>query len=152
MALKLKITNGMQILPAVYNALGKAFDASPTSLGYLTLSRALVQAFASPIGGIAGEILLTRTQNSKFVAKVGLSRTLKPTASCTEPSLLVLLCLSRTHVACRNICIAMLCRALLQQDTCHGGRLLAVGPHDSQLWALQLSFAGDLFLGHEWHR
>ncbi|CAL5229213.1 g12496 [Coccomyxa viridis] len=43
-----------QILPAVYNALGKAFDASPTSLGYLTLSRALVQAFASPIGGIAG--------------------------------------------------------------------------------------------------
>jgi hypothetical protein len=45
-----------QILPAVYNALGKAFNASPTELGYLTLSRALVQAFASPIGGIAGEV------------------------------------------------------------------------------------------------
>lgn len=46
----------MQILPALYNALGKAFDASPTELGYLTLSRALVQAFASPLGGIAGEV------------------------------------------------------------------------------------------------
>lgn len=46
-----------QILPALYNALGKAFDATPTELGYLTLSRALVQAFASPLGGIAGAVI-----------------------------------------------------------------------------------------------
>ncbi|CAL8464837.1 g4372 [Coccomyxa elongata] len=46
-----------QILPALYNALGKAFDASPTELGYLTLSRALVQAFASPLGGVAGHYM-----------------------------------------------------------------------------------------------
>lgn len=43
-----------QILPAVYAEIGKAFVATPTQLGYLTLSRALVQAFASPFGGIAG--------------------------------------------------------------------------------------------------
>lgn len=43
-----------QILPAVYAEIGKAFQATPTKLGYLTLSRALVQAFASPIGGLAG--------------------------------------------------------------------------------------------------
>ncbi|EIE22835.1 MFS general substrate transporter [Coccomyxa subellipsoidea C-169] len=46
-----------QILPALYNALGKAFDASPTELGYLTLSRALVQACASPLGGVAGHYM-----------------------------------------------------------------------------------------------
>ncbi len=44
----------VQILPALYNALGKAFNASPTELGYLTLARALVQALSSPLGGIAG--------------------------------------------------------------------------------------------------
>lgn len=43
-----------QILPAVYSEIGAAFSASPLQLGYLTLSRALVQAFASPLGGIAG--------------------------------------------------------------------------------------------------
>lgn len=43
-----------QILPAVYIEIGKAFTATPTQLGYLTLSRAIVQAFSSPFGGIAG--------------------------------------------------------------------------------------------------
>ena len=44
-----------QILPAVYAEIGSAFKATPIQLGYLTLSRALVQAFASPLGGIAGD-------------------------------------------------------------------------------------------------
>ena len=45
-----------QILPAVYSEIGRAFQATPTQLGYLTLSRAMVQAFSSPLGGIAGEL------------------------------------------------------------------------------------------------
>ena len=43
-----------QLLPAVYNFVAAAFDASPEQLGYLTLARALVQAAASPLGGILG--------------------------------------------------------------------------------------------------
>lgn len=43
-----------QILPALYRYIGASFRASPSQLGYLTLSRALVQAMASPLGGIAG--------------------------------------------------------------------------------------------------
>ena len=43
-----------QILPAVYNAIGASFHATPSQLGVLTLARALVQALASPLGGILG--------------------------------------------------------------------------------------------------
>ena len=43
-----------QMVPAVYRSLGAAFSATPTQLGYIALSRALVQALTSPIGGIAG--------------------------------------------------------------------------------------------------
>ena len=43
-----------QILPAVYNAIGASFHATPSQLGILTLARALVQALASPLGGILG--------------------------------------------------------------------------------------------------
>lgn len=43
-----------QLLPALYNAVGSSFHASPSHLGYLTLSRALVQAIASPFAGILG--------------------------------------------------------------------------------------------------
>ncbi|KAK9841289.1 hypothetical protein WJX74_003225 [Apatococcus lobatus] len=43
-----------QILPAVYRFIGVSFHASPSELGLLTLSRALVQALSSPIGGLAG--------------------------------------------------------------------------------------------------
>ena len=32
----------------------RSFDATPSQLGYLTQSRALVQALASPFGGFAG--------------------------------------------------------------------------------------------------
>ena len=45
-----------QLLPAVYNFVAAAFDASPEQLGYLTLSRALVQAAASPLGGFLGQL------------------------------------------------------------------------------------------------
>lgn len=43
-----------KIVPAVYRFLGVSFAATPTQLGYITLSRALVQALSSPLGGIAG--------------------------------------------------------------------------------------------------
>lgn len=43
-----------QILPAVYAFIGVSFHAKPSELGLLTLSRALVQALSSPIGGLAG--------------------------------------------------------------------------------------------------
>ena len=43
-----------QILPAVYRFIGASFDASPSQLGVLTLSRALTQALASPFGGLLG--------------------------------------------------------------------------------------------------
>jgi hypothetical protein len=42
------------MVPAVYRFLGASFAATPTQLGYITLSRALVQALSSPLGGIAG--------------------------------------------------------------------------------------------------
>ena len=43
-----------QLLPAVYRFVGASFRATPSELGYLTLSRAMVQALASPVGGILG--------------------------------------------------------------------------------------------------
>ncbi|KAK9793504.1 hypothetical protein WJX73_009675 [Symbiochloris irregularis] len=45
-----------QTLPSLYSAVGASFQSSPTQLGYLTLCRALVQALASPWGGIAGHL------------------------------------------------------------------------------------------------
>lgn len=44
-----------QTLPSLYSAVSASLQASPAQLGYLTLCRALVQALASPFGGIAGE-------------------------------------------------------------------------------------------------
>lgn len=44
-----------QILPALYGFVAASFHIGPTQLGYLTLSRALVQAVASPLGGVLGE-------------------------------------------------------------------------------------------------
>lgn len=43
-----------QILPSLYSRVGAAFNATPSQLGWITLARAVVQAVASPIGGIAG--------------------------------------------------------------------------------------------------
>lgn len=45
-----------QILPALYAWVGEAFDATPTQLGNLALARAVVQALASPIGGLASKL------------------------------------------------------------------------------------------------
>lgn len=45
-----------QILPALYGFVAASFNIGPTQLGYLTLSRALVQAVASPLGGILGKL------------------------------------------------------------------------------------------------
>lgn len=49
-----------QILPALYGFVAASFNIGPTQLGYLTLSRALVQAIASPLGGILGMSALHR--------------------------------------------------------------------------------------------
>ncbi len=43
------------ILPAMYNFVAQSFQATPTQLATITLSRALVQALASPLGGLLGE-------------------------------------------------------------------------------------------------
>ena len=43
-------------LAAVYIWVAASFDATPKQLGFLTLSRALVQALASPLGGIMGAL------------------------------------------------------------------------------------------------
>jgi hypothetical protein len=43
-----------QLLPSVYFYVGCAFHATPSQLGTITLCRALVQALASPLGGILG--------------------------------------------------------------------------------------------------
>jgi len=59
-----------QILPAVYSAIGASFHATPSQLGVLTLARALVQALASPLGGILGELLLTISQTLQILALV----------------------------------------------------------------------------------
>ncbi|CAL8468475.1 g8015 [Coccomyxa elongata] len=42
------------ILPAMYNFVAQSFQATPTQLAIITLSRALVQALASPLGGLLG--------------------------------------------------------------------------------------------------
>lgn len=42
-----------QIVPALSRPLGCAFRAGPHALGLITFARALVQAVASPLGGIA---------------------------------------------------------------------------------------------------
>lgn len=43
-----------QLLPSVYPYVARSLQASPAALGYLTLSRALVQSVASPLGGLLG--------------------------------------------------------------------------------------------------
>ena len=43
-----------QLLPSVYLFVASSFSATPKQLGYLTLCRALAQAFSSPLGGVSG--------------------------------------------------------------------------------------------------
>lgn len=45
-----------QMLPAVYRFVGVSFNATPSMLGGLTLARAMCQALASPLGGLAGHL------------------------------------------------------------------------------------------------
>ena len=76
-----------QILPSLYSRVGAAFDATPSQLGWITLARAVVQAVASPIGGIAG-FKLNRVWVISFgcllwgVMTVGLDPT-GPSVSCS---------------------------------------------------------------------
>lgn len=55
-----------QILPALYGFVAASFHIGPTQLGYLTLSRALVQAVASPLGGILGQSSRPITRKASF--------------------------------------------------------------------------------------
>lgn len=55
-----------QILPALYGFVAASFHIGPTQLGYLTLSRALVQAVASPLGGILGQSSRLTTRKASF--------------------------------------------------------------------------------------
>jgi MFS family permease len=43
-----------QVLPSVYAFVSRCFGSTPAQLGLLTLARALAQALASPLGGVAG--------------------------------------------------------------------------------------------------
>lgn len=62
-----------QILPAVYRFLGESFKASPSQLGVLTLSRALTQALASPLGGLLGVLTLChQILQSSFMTLYGI--------------------------------------------------------------------------------
>ncbi|CAL8463252.1 g2786 [Coccomyxa elongata] len=45
------------ILPAAYKFIGQSLNATPAQLGSITLTRALVQALSSPIGGLLGDRL-----------------------------------------------------------------------------------------------
>lgn len=58
-----------QLLPAVYRFVGASFSASPSQLGYLTLSRAMVQALASPIGGLLGVPHATQGLGSRSMGR-----------------------------------------------------------------------------------
>lgn len=55
-----------QILPSVSKFLGCSFRAAPHQLGQITFWRALVQALASPLGGLAGH-----RYNRVFVLSAG---------------------------------------------------------------------------------
>ncbi|GAB4823909.1 hypothetical protein N2152v2_010955 [Parachlorella kessleri] len=46
-----------QLLPALYRNVGESFHATPSQLGILTLSRAMVQALASPLAGVLGHYI-----------------------------------------------------------------------------------------------
>ena len=59
-----------QILPAVYNFIGRTFDATPSQLGALTLSRAFMQAITSPVGGVLGESCRSSCPVAKTVGNV----------------------------------------------------------------------------------
>jgi hypothetical protein len=45
------------LLPAVYLYVGCSFGATPAQLGSITFVRSVVQALASPQGGILGELV-----------------------------------------------------------------------------------------------
>ena len=43
-----------QLLPSLYASVASSFSATAQELGWITFGRALVQAVASPVGGMAG--------------------------------------------------------------------------------------------------
>jgi hypothetical protein len=57
------------LLPAVYLYVACSFGATPAQLGSITFLRALVQALASPLGGVLGE-LCQLDRNKHMVSSV----------------------------------------------------------------------------------
>ncbi len=72
---------------AAYKFIGESLKATPAQLGSITLTRALVQALSSPVGGLLGD-RLDRTWIVAFgcllwgvmTAAIGLSTTLEQVA------------------------------------------------------------------------
>ena len=80
--------------PAAYKFIGQSLNATPAELGSITLTRALVQALSSPIGGLLGDRLDRRyivafgcVLWGVMTAAIGLSTTLQqascPLSACT---------------------------------------------------------------------
>ena len=86
---------------AAYRYIGATFGASPSQLGSITLTRALVQALTSPVGGLLGD-RVDRTFLVAFgcilwgamTAGIGLSHTLPQVRSlrCSQISAKMLFC------------------------------------------------------------
>ena len=135
------IHSSVQILPALYNALGQAFNASPTQLGYLTLARALVQALASPLGGISGTWQCRRL----------VDRIIQALHACVvkAPVYAAPAFVPGMHAGLTCACCG---RPLLQQGMGDCAGLRAVGRDDDRLRLVQFRGAGHLLLGRERHR
>ncbi len=101
-------------------------QASPSELGLLTLSRAVVQALVSPVGGFLGESPFYGSDSHRVMH----ASTSLAASSVVAPS-----------------SAAMMCRALLQQDLGHHRWLPDVGSHDGCILPVQLRHAGLHILG-----
>ena len=74
-----------QILPALYAFVAASFHIGPTQLGYLTLSRALIQALASPLGGILGGPRALQFQPNDTLFAAGICVACSPFLSVSMP-------------------------------------------------------------------
>lgn len=103
-------------------------QASPSELGLLTLSRAVVQALVSPVGGFLGESESPfHMSNSHIMVRAS---TLVDASSIAA-----------------SVSVGLMCRPLLQQDLGHHMRLPDVGSYDGGILPVQLRHAGLHILG-----
>lgn len=119
------------ILPAMYNFVAQSFQATPTQLAFITLSRALVQALASPLGGLLG------TPHDP---------------GCSDRCCIhtVLVHGAEGVLPYRNRSAFVMCRPLVQQDKCDHLRVHHLGLDDPGVQPVKESGHGHLLLGHQW--